>query len=323
MKASAPVAAQLPVTGPFSAMPAAGTEPAPLETGRRIGKYRLVCPVGEGGMSVVYLAHDEVLDREVAVKVLHRHLARDPEARARFSREARAVARLTHRNIPEIYDFSEATSDGPSFLVTEYVDGAPLSRLLADRGQRASDSTAHGQALLPELGVMLTLGVAKALAHAHLHNVVHRDVKPENVLVGKNGIVKLTDFGIAQVRGVESMTMTGTLIGSPAHMAPEQIETSKDVDQRADVWGLGTVLYMAITGGTPPFEGDNPHRLLKKIVDGQFTDPRRLSPHVDSRLAEIVAGCLVVDRDQRYSSVNVVIAALEAWLAPRLVGALF
>jgi len=311
------VAAQLPATGPFGNIQPSGTDFAPLDTGRRIGKYRLVYPVGEGGMSVVYLAEDEVLDRRVAIKILHRHLARDPEARARFSREARAVARLAHRNIPEIYDFSDSHSgvhnadgsrqnEGPSYLVTEYVDGAPLSRILRE-----------GPALLPELGVMLTLGVARALVHAHSQNVVHRDVKPENVLVGKDGVVKLTDFGIAQIRGLESMTMTGTLIGSPAHMAPEQIESAKDIDQRADIWGLGTVLYMAVTGGKLPFEADNPHRLLKKIVDGVYTDPRRLSPHVDSRLADIIAGCLVVDRERRYQTVSLVERELEAWLSAR------
>jgi len=311
------VAAQLPATGPFGSIVPSGTDFAPLDTGRRIGKYRLVYPVGEGGMSVVYLAEDEVLDRKVAVKVLHRHLARDPEARARFSREARAVARLAHRNIPEIYDFSDSHSgvhdadgtrqnQGPSYLVTEYVDGAPLSRILRE-----------GPALLPELGVMLTVGVARALVHAHSQSVVHRDVKPENVLVGKDGVVKLTDFGIAQIRGLESMTMTGTLIGSPAHMAPEQIETAKEVDQRADIWGLGTVLYMAVTGGKLPFEADNPHRLLKKIVEGVYVDPRRLSPHVDSRLAQIIAGCLVVDRDKRYQSVALVAQELTSWLELR------
>ncbi|MBL8783518.1 MAG: serine/threonine protein kinase, partial [Deltaproteobacteria bacterium] len=260
-------------------------------------------------MSVVHLARDEVLDRAVAMKVLHRHLARDPEARQRFVREARAVARLTHRNIPEIYDFSGEHDDGgiePSYIVSEFVDGAPLSRLVRE-----------GPVLLPELGALIVLGVARALGHAHSQNVVHRDVKPENVLIGKDGVVKLTDFGIAQIRGLESMTMTGTLIGSPAHMAPEQIEAARDIDARADVWGLGTVLYVVATGGTLPFEAENPHRLLKKIVDGHYTDPRRISPHVDAALAGIIRRALTVDREQRYPTAEVLAKDLEGWLEGR------
>ena len=214
----------LPVTAPRGVLGAPPSPPPPpsadLEPGRRIGKYRLIYPLGEGGMSVVYLARDEVLERDVAVKVLHRHLARDPEARQRFIREARAVARLSHRNIPEVYDFSDENADAgtPSFIVSEFIDGAPLSRLLRDKTP-----------LVPELCALIALAIARALAHAHAHQIIHRDVKPENVLIAHSGIVKLADFGIAQVRGLESMTMTGTLIGSPAFMAPEQITGDKPI----------------------------------------------------------------------------------------------
>jgi len=271
----------------------------------RVDKYLVLEPIGEGGMSVVYRARDENLQRDVAMKVMHRHLARDPEARKRFSREARAVARLTHRHIPEIYDFSSSDADR-TYIVAELVEGQSLGELLRD-----------GPMLLPELGAMMTVAVARALEHAHEHGIVHRDVKPENILVGRDGVVKLTDFGIAQIVGLESMTMTGTLIGSPAHMAPEQIDGSRDLDFRVDVWALGTVLYMAATGGALPFESTNPHGVLKRIVEGEYVDPRRLNPHIDGELTAIIDRCLQVDRLRRYPSVRALRTHLEAWLSAR------
>ncbi|MCB9736152.1 MAG: serine/threonine protein kinase [Deltaproteobacteria bacterium] len=271
----------------------------------RLEKYRIVDLLGEGGMSVVYRARDDQLQRDVALKVMHRHLARDPDARKRFSREARAVARLTHRNIPEIFDFSSSEQDR-SYIVAELVDGHSLGTLLRE-----------GPPMLPELGAMMVVGVARALQHAHDNGIIHRDVKPENILVGKDGVVKLADFGIAQVVGLESMTMTGTLIGSPAHMAPEQIDGTRDLDFRVDVWALGTVLYMTATGGNLPFDADNPHGVLKRIVDGEYVDPRRVNPHVDAELAAIIARALTVDRQKRYASAKAMGGDLETWLATR------
>jgi len=271
----------------------------------RIEKYRILEEVGQGGMSVVYRGRDDALDRDVAVKVMHRHLARDPEARRRFSREAKAVASLTHPNIREIYDFS-ASDDELNYLVTEFVHGDPLSSLLRE-----------GPPVMPEIGVMIVIHTARALQHAHTHGIIHRDVKPENILVGRDGAVKLTDFGIAQIVGLESMTITGTLVGSPAHMSPEQIDGGEDLDYRADIWALGTVLYASTTDGALPFDAGTPHAVLKKIVDGRYDDPRRLSEHVDAGLVAIIDRCLVIDRAQRYQSVGELIIDLERWLTER------
>jgi eukaryotic-like serine/threonine-protein kinase len=271
----------------------------------RIEKYRILEEVGQGGMSVVYRGRDDALDRDVAVKVMHRHLARDPDARKRFSREAKAVASLTHPNIREIYDFS-ASDNELNYLVTEFVHGSPLSSLLRE-----------GPEVMPEIGVMITIHTARALQHAHSHGIIHRDVKPENILVGLDGTVKLTDFGIAQIVGLESMTITGTLVGSPAHMSPEQIDGHDVLDYRADIWALGTVLYAATTDGALPFDASTPHGVLKKIVDGHFEDPRRLSQHIDNGLVAVINRCLVVDREARYQSVNDLITDLEQWLAER------
>jgi tRNA A-37 threonylcarbamoyl transferase component Bud32 len=271
----------------------------------RIEKYRILEEVGQGGMSVVYRGRDDALERDVAVKVMHRHLARDPDARKRFSREAKAVASLTHPNIREIYDFS-ASDDELNYLVTEFVHGEPLSALLRE-----------GSDVMPEIGVMISIHTARALQHAHLHGIIHRDVKPENILVGSDGTVKLTDFGIAQIIGLESMTITGTLVGSPAHMSPEQIDGYLQLDARADIWALGTVLYAATTNGALPFDAGTPHAVLKKIIDGHYDDPRRISEHVDAGLATIIGRCLLVDRDKRYPTVADLIVDLEAWLTDR------
>jgi hypothetical protein len=255
-------------------------------------------------MSVVYRARDTHLERDVAIKVLHPHLARDPDSRERFAREARAVARLAHRNIPEVHDFSSVDADF-TYLVSELVEGAPLAALVKESIE------------LPEIGMMMALGVADALIHAHEHNVVHRDVKPENILVGSDGIVKLTDFGIAQIVGLESMTVTGTLVGSPAHMAPEQIEGVRNLDRRVDVWALGTVLYVLATKGKLPFDASTPHAVLKRILDGKYEDPRRLNPHIDGHLRTIISGCLTVDVEARYQSVTEVREQLKDWLSAR------
>jgi predicted Ser/Thr protein kinase len=290
---------------------AAGRQVALEDGPNQLGKYRIERELGQGGMSVVYLGRDEALDRLVALKLLHRHLARDPEARARLSREARASARLTHPHIPEIHDFSGADGqdDGRAFIVSEFIDGPSLAEVFRAAAPR-----------LPESGVLLLVGVARALAHAHLHGIVHRDVKPENILVGKDGLVRLTDFGIAHVIGLESMTMTGTLIGSPQHMAPEQIDGSRDLDHKVDIWGFGTVLFMALAGGRPPFEGDNPHQLLRRIVEGERPDIRRLNPHVDAALARIVDRCMAKERSARYGTMQAVVDDLDAWLAVRGLG---
>jgi len=270
----------------------------------RLGSYQILDEIGQGGMSVVYRARDAATDREVAVKVLHRHLARDPEARQRFAREAKAVARLKHRNIPMLHAFS-AEDEETSYLVTELVDGDPLSRLLRDHD------------VLPETGVLLLLGVAEALGCAHDHGIIHRDVKPENILVGRDGVVRLTDFGIAQLVDLESMTITGTLVGSPAHMSPEQIEGNVRLDARSDIWGLGTVLYAAVTNGALPFDATTPHGVLRRILEGRFVDPRRVNPHVDSDLAGIIQRCLQVDRAKRYASTAEIVRDLRAWLQGR------
>ena len=207
--------------------------------GRHIGRYRILEQLGQGGMSVVYKGLDTTLDREVAVKVLHPHLAGRVESRKRLEREAKAVARLHHPNILEVFDYSgEAASE--AFLVTEYIRGQTLRQFITDEALQP-----------PEVAAMVVHELASALAHAHEAGILHRDLKPENVMVREDGVLKLMDFGIAKILDRdEKMTMTGALVGSPAHMAPEIIE-GEEAGAEADVFSLGTMLYLFATGKLP------------------------------------------------------------------------
>jgi eukaryotic-like serine/threonine-protein kinase len=256
---------------------------------RRIDRYELLEQVGTGGMSVVYRGRDTALDREVAVKVLHPHLATKAESRARFSREARAVARLSHPGIVEIYDYSGDAAE-ESWLVTEFVHGRTLRAFADEVGIP-----------LPECGALIGVALADALVHAHAAGVIHRDLKPENVMIAEVGdrpSVKLADFGIARILSQDDrMTMTGALVGSPNHMAPEIVE-GDEADERSDVFSLGTILYWLCTGRLP-FEAPNPTATLRRLVTGDFQDPRSASPALSEPFARIIRSTLAHDPEAR------------------------
>jgi eukaryotic-like serine/threonine-protein kinase len=271
---------------------------------RMLGRYELLEQVGSGGMAVVYRGRDTALDREVAVKLLHPHLASAPESRARFSREARAVARLSHPGIVEIYDYA-GDAAVESYLVTEFIRGRTLRVYAAEVG--------FGW---PELAILFGRSLADALVHAHSAGVIHRDLKPENVLVheGDPPAVKLADFGIARILASEErMTMTGALVGSPHHMAPEIVE-GRDADARSDVFSLGTILYWLATGRLP-FAASNPTAILRRVLEGDFDDPRLPEPRVPDALAALVTRCLQVDPAERPASAAEIRDALDRLLA--------
>jgi len=271
---------------------------------RMLGRYELLEQVGSGGMSVVYRGRDTALDREVAVKLLHPHLAAAPESRARFSREARAVARLSHPGIVEIFDYA-GDAAVESYLVTEFVRGRTLRAFAAEVG--------FGH---PEIAMLVGRALADALVHAHSAGVIHRDLKPENVLVheGEPPALKLADFGIARIlTSDERMTMTGALVGSPHHMAPEIVE-GRDADARSDLFSLGTLLYWLATGKLP-FAASNPTAILRRAVTGDFEDPRQPEPRVPDGLASLIARCLSVDPAARPASAAEVRSALDQVLA--------
>ncbi len=254
-------------------------------------------------MAVVYRGVDLTLNRPVAVKVMHSHLLKRQDARDRFCREARVIARLRHENIVEVYDYSGG--DVPSeqapddaIIVTELVDGISLSEYLA----------LHGP-MLPELAAMVTSLVAGALQHAHANGVVHRDVKPENIMIGAGGVLKLMDFGIAHVIDMEHLTVTGAIVGSPAHMSPEQVD-GRALDARTDIFSLGT-LFFYLASGTLPFNSDTPSGLLRAISDARVPDVRARVRGFPDDLHAILMKMMVREPDRRVQSAGEVQAAIN------------
>ncbi|MBA2541267.1 MAG: serine/threonine protein kinase [Deltaproteobacteria bacterium] len=275
-----------------------------IQVGEVLDKYELLERVGQGGMAVVYRGLDRSLKRVVAVKILHKHLSDYQEARDRFEREAQAVAKLRHENILEIFDYSgadEAKSLGSSYIVTEFIEGSTLKQAITDRPIQ-----------YPEIGAMIILQVCRALAHAHAAGVLHRDVKPENVMIRTDGVVKLMDFGISHMLDLERLTVTGQLLGSPAYMAPEHVE-GRQLDFRTDVFAAGIVLYQ-LTVGRLPFEGKNPHEVLKRIAECKFTDPRQANPVIGNRLGRIILRAMAAEPNDRYPNIGEMVLALEAYL---------
>jgi len=269
--------------------------------GRHLGCYRLLEPLGSGGMSVVYRGLDTSLQREVAVKVLHPHLARQQDARARLAREARAVARLQHPNILEVFDFADPSTED-AFLVTELV-----------RGETLKSFVQRERLFPPELAALVIQQLARALAHAHEAGVIHRDLKPENVMVRDDGVLKLMDFGIARVLDpAERMTVTGALVGSPAYMAPEVID-GQPATAESDVFSLGTLLYWLWTG-TLPFAAPSTPATLKRILAGTYEDPRGVCPAISDALVNILDTCLAHDPVDRYASARELEQALSQTL---------
>lgn len=267
---------------------------------RIVDHYELHEELGHGGMATVYRATDLRLQREVALKILHEHIAAQPENRARFVREARAAARLTHPNIIHIYGFSDP-NDPVGYLATELIDGPTL------RGMDARNL--HD---FPELAACLLWTISRALQHAHEAGIIHRDIKPENIMVDHQGRPRLMDFGLARLLDAHTMTATGSLMGSPAHMAPEIVE-GKAYDERVDVFALGTVLYFLCTGRLP-FEANNPATLLHKILEGQFVSASSLNENISAPLNEIIDRMLARNPCDRFRHAEDVADALESYL---------
>ena len=252
------------------------------------GRYEILRHVARGGMAEVYLARDQLLDRPVALKILFPELSVDPSFVERFRREAQAAANLSHPNVVSVYDWGE--EDGVYFIVMEFVDGRPLSSIIRSEG-----------ALLADRAAAIGAEVAAALAFAHRSGVVHRDVKPGNVLIDVNGSVKVADFGIARAANAkENLTQTGAVMGTATYFSPEQAQ-GFGVDPRSDVYSLGVVLYETVTG-RPPFSGDSPVAIAYKHVREQPVPPRRINPAIPPDFEAIVLQAMAKDPNDRYAS---------------------
>jgi hypothetical protein len=262
------------------------------------GRYELEDLVGEGGMSTVYRAHDTVLDRLVAIKVLHEHFSHDPEYIERFRREARAIARLTHPNVVTVIDRGEF--EGRQFIVFEHVQGETLKDLIRREGP-----------LPVERALRLVHQVGRALAYAHELEIVHRDVKPQNVLLTPDGTAKVTDFGIARWGGPEeSLTETGTVLGTSDYIAPEQA-SGEPVDERSDQYSLGVVLYELLTGEVP-YPGDSAMAVAMRHLRDPVPSVRSARPDVPPRVDAIVSRAMAKRPRDRFPTMEAMTAALEA-----------
>ncbi|MGW4645407.1 protein kinase domain-containing protein [Kitasatospora sp. NPDC004289] len=271
------------------------------------GRYVLRHLLGQGGMASVHLAHDTVLDRQVAVKTLHTELGREQAFRERFRREAQAVARLQHTNIVSVFDSGEDIGpDGATtpYIVMEYVEGKSLRDVLNEA------VAAHG-AMPAEQALKITGAVLSALEASHDQGLVHRDIKPGNVMVSTKGTVKVMDFGIARAlqSGVTSMTQTGMVVGTPQYLSPEQA-LGKSVDARSDLYSVGCMLYELLTGQLP-FDGDSPFSIAYKHVQEEPPAPSGTNPAVRPGVDALVARALRKDPGHRFPTAEAMRAEVE------------
>lgn len=273
--------------------------PRPSGPAPHVGRFRIVAALGAGAFATVYRAFDPQLQRDVAVKVLNAGVVGDARASARFLAEARAMARLDH---PRIVSIHEAGSDGGRpYLASTFIDGPSLARVL------------ESGPLDPRRAARVAADLAEALAYAHGRGVVHRDVKPGNILVDAEGAAHLSDFGLAHCRdSSERLTLDGALLGTPAYMAPEQAKGEPNLLPASDQYGLGAVLYEALCG-RPPFVGP-PLLVLYRAVHEDPPPPRSLRPDIPAELESICLRALAKRPDDRYPHCQALADDLRAWL---------
>jgi serine/threonine protein kinase len=264
--------------------------------GKTVGPYQILEEIGRGGMAVVYRAWQPSLQRHIALKVLPEYFRHDPDLLARFQREARAAAQLEHPNIVHIYDTGIA--DGLPYIAMEYLQGGSLQERLA----QGTLPPAEAVGLLEQIG--------GALDHAHARGLIHRDVKPANILFTADGRPKVADFGIARATEGTRLTRTGMVMGTPEYMAPEQAEGGT-VDHRADLYALGVILYQMLTGQAP-FHGTTPHATLHAVIYEPPPPPRQLNPSLSQAVESVILRALAKRPEERFQRGAALVSELRS-----------
>ncbi|MHB8624932.1 MAG: serine/threonine-protein kinase [Aggregatilineales bacterium] len=269
---------------------------------KNLGKYEIVERLGRGGMAEVYRGYQASLERFVAIKLLHPFLADDPEFKDRFEREARNVARLRHPNIVQVYDFEYDTTNESYYMVMELIDGQTLK-------DRLGDLQARGEPLSVSEIIRIARGACAALAYAHARGMIHRDVKPANLMIDSDGRVVLTDFGIAKIVTGIQFTASGGMVGTPAYIAPEQ-GLGEQGDERSDLYSLGVILFQMCTGHLP-YDAESPLAVILKHLNEPIPSVHKFNPNVPEALAAVVYKAMAKDPEERYASADELLKALD------------
>ena len=274
-----------------------------------LGKYQIMERLGQGGMSVIYHGYHPGLDRHVAIKVLHNSFADDPEFRARFNREAQHIARLNHPNIVQVYDVEYDPQSEKHFMVMELLEGKTVNRRLHDLAK-------DNQHMPLAEALHIIREAANALSYAHSQHLIHRDIKPLNLMIKRDGHVVLTDFGIAKrVAGEQSMT-AGAMVGTPAYMAPEQC-MGQVGDERTDLYSLGAIFYEILTG-EPPFKGESPMETILKQLNAPIPSVLKFRPELPTKVDQLITKLLAKKPEDRYQSAADLLNALDSVYGNRI-----